>query len=108
MTRAANHAVSCPLKSSTAAQLLTILTLSKILDYTSSIASGFSLSTDRVVSVVGWGNDATEGKHWIVRNSWGEFWREQGHIRVKAGWFSNFALGQQCVGRAWRFFSFRT
>ena len=66
---------------------------SKILDYTSSIASGFSLSTDRVVSVGGWGNDATEGKHWIVRNSW----REQGYIRVKAGWFCIRAMGQQCA-----------
>ena len=42
---------------------------SKILDYSSSIASGFSLSTDRVVFVVGWSNDASEGKYWIVRNS---------------------------------------
>ena len=66
---------------------------SKILDYSSSIASGFSLSTDRVVFVVGWGND----KYWIVRNSGREFWRKQEYIRVKAGWFSNLALGQQCA-----------
>ena len=33
---------------------------SKILDYSPGIASGFSLSTDRVVFVVGWGNDASD------------------------------------------------
>ena len=70
---------------------------SKILDYSSSIVSGFSLSNDRVVFVVGWGNDASEGKYWIVCNSGREFWREQEYIRVKAGWFSNLALGQQCA-----------
>ena len=70
---------------------------SKILDFSSSIASGFPLSTDRVVFVVGFGSDASEGKHWIVHNSGRGFWREQECIRVKAGWFSNLALGQQCA-----------
>ena len=100
MTGAANHAVSCPLKSSTAARLLEVLTLPKFSATLQVSRLGFPSSTDRVVSAVGWGNDATEGKYWIVRNSGGEFWREQEYIRVKDGWFSNLALGQQCAGCA--------
>jgi cathepsin X len=41
-----------------------------LLKYTSGIAKGFSLMTDHVVSVVGWGTDPVEGQYWIVRNSW--------------------------------------
>ena len=56
-----------------------------IVDYTGGIAKGWSLLTDHVVSVVGWGTDAKEGLYWIVRNSWGEYWGEHGFVRVKAG-----------------------
>jgi len=65
----------------------------KILTYTGGIAKGFSLMTDHVVSVVGWGTDPTEGLYWIVRNSWGEYWGEQGYVRVKKG---SLALQEQC------------
>ena len=70
---------------------------SKILDYTSDIASGYSLITDHIISVVGCDNDAMEREYWILRNSWREFWGEHEYIRVKSGWFSNLALGQQCA-----------
>jgi cathepsin X len=53
--------------------------------YTGGIAKGFSLMTDHVISVVGWGTDDKEGLYWIVRNSWGEYWGESGYVRVKAG-----------------------
>eukprot|EP00967_Tisochrysis_lutea_P154776 scaffold308119_cov31-Tisochrysis_lutea.AAC.1 len=62
--------------------------------YTGGIAKHFSLLTDHVVSVVGWGTDETEGLYWIVRNSWGEYWGEQGYIRVKSG---SLALEQACA-----------
>merc|ERR1712194_336214 len=42
--------------------------------------------TDHIVSIVGWGFDGSTGKqHWIVRNSWGEYWGEMGFIRITMG-----------------------
>jgi len=62
--------------------------------YTGGIAKGWSLMTDHVISVVGWGTDAQEGLYWIVRNSWGEYWGEQGYVRVKSG---ALALERACA-----------
>jgi len=65
-------------------------------DYQTGIASGFSLLQDHVISVVGWGTDPQEGMYWIMRNSWGEFWGENGYAKVKAGWRS-LAIEQSCA-----------
>ena len=54
-------------------------------DYTIGIIKDASSSTDHVISVVGWGTDATEGLYWLVRNSWGEYWGEHGFARVADG-----------------------
>ena len=62
--------------------------------YTSGIATEQSAMVDHVISVVGWGTDATEGLYWIVRNSWGEYWGENGYVRVKSG---ALALEQACA-----------
>jgi len=51
-----------------------------LLNYEGGIFQKRSFSTDHVISVVGWGTD-----HWIVRNSWGEFWGEMGYVRVAFG-----------------------
>lgn len=39
---------------------------------------------DHVVVIVGY-NTAARPRYWIVRNSWGENWGENGHFRVKIG-----------------------
>lgn len=39
---------------------------------------------DHVVSIVGWGNE--NGKeYWLIRNSWGQYWGEEGFFRVITG-----------------------
>merc|ERR1719498_2223045 len=56
-----------------------------ILNYAGGIVTAKSNQTDHTISVVGWGTDATLGLYWIVRNSWGEYWGEQGYFRVQSG-----------------------
>lgn len=57
-----------------------------IIKYTGGVVTGPSTQeTDHVVSVVGWGTDSADGRYWVVRNSWGEYWGEAGYVRVKFG-----------------------
>jgi len=59
---------------------------SQILQYPGGIATGQCGGVDHIVSIVGWGVDATSNqKYWIVRNSWGQYWGELGLFRVAKG-----------------------
>jgi len=43
------------------------------------------------IKIVGWGTDATsKTDYWVVANSWGPAWGEQGHFRIKVNHCCNF------------------
>lgn len=56
------------------------------------------------VQLVGYGTDAEHGDYWIVRNSWGPEWGENGFIRLKresealCGTDSTPSMGTACEG----------
>jgi len=62
--------------------------------YTGGIAKGDGEAIDHVISIVGWGTDKSDGKYWIVRNSWGEYWGEMGFFRAA---FGSLQLEEQCA-----------
>jgi len=42
----------------------------------------WSSTADHRVALVGWGHDTNYGDYWILRNSWGEDWGEDGYMRI--------------------------
>ena len=53
--------------------------------YSSGVFDGcnfsFNIGLNHAVQLVGYGTDPSKGDYWIVRNSWGPNWGEQGYIR---------------------------
>ena len=49
---------------------------------TGSCNNGAYTTTNHAIALVGWGYDATYGDYWILRNSWGTSWGENGYMKI--------------------------
>ena len=50
---------------------------------------------DHVVAISGYGTDAKDGDYWIVRNSWGRYWGEDGWFKIARA-TNNMGIEESC------------
>jgi len=66
-------------------------------NYKEGVYSGCpSTKRDHAVIVVGYGTDENDGDYWLVKNSWGSWWGENGYGRIKRG-NEECGIGKVCV-----------
>jgi len=54
--------------------------------------------TNHVISIVGFGETAAGQKYWVIRNSWGTYWGNQGFFKLERG---TNQLGIESDGGSW-------
>lgn len=72
-------------------------TTKPISDYPGGIFSQRTLlpMPNHILSITGWGTDADHGPYWIIRNSWGTYWGENGFAKIKMGG-ENLGVEESC------------
>jgi len=53
--------------------------------YQSGVLTDCGTSVDHCVQLTGYANWGTSGSYWIVRNSWGDSWGQNGFIWIQTG-----------------------
>lgn len=58
------------------------------------LTGGCGSSIDHLVTAVGYGTDSASGNdYWLVRNSWGTWWGDNGYIKIAINSTINGGMG---------------